>query len=208
MRIEGQRSYRMKTYAPPKESPFDEVEEQELAAELLGANNEEELEQFLGVLLSRAARAARGQLRPPAMRALGGLLKGAVHQILPGAGGRFGNLLDSAVTGQLAAGAPALLGLEAEGLSAEDREFTAARQLIRLGGTAAVQAAVGPSAGAPQVDAQQAMIRAVRVHAPGLMRSAAKQEHACGCGGSGSCSCHHRTGSWERRGRRIILHGV
>lgn len=198
----------MKTYTPRAESPFNEAEEQELAAELLGADSEQELEQFLGGLLSRAARAARGQLRPPVLRALGGLLKGAVHQIMPGAGGRFGNLLDSAATGQLAVGAPALLGLEAEGLSAEDREFTAARQLIRLGGSAAVQAAVGPTRGTPELIAQQAMIPAAREHAPGLVRSAPKQKHACGCGGSGGCSCHHPTGSWERRGRRIILHGV
>ena len=205
MRIGRQRSYRMKTYAPPAESPISEVEEQELAAELLGADNDQELEQFLGGLLCRAAG---GQLRPPVIRALGGLFKGAVHQILPAAGGRFGNLLKSSATGQLAAGAPALLGLEAEGLSPEDREFTAARQLVRLGGSAAVQAAAGSAAGAPGLVAQQAMISAAREHAPGLVRSAAKQDHACGCGGSGGCSCHHPTGSWERRGRRIILHGV
>lgn len=198
----------MKNYTPPAESPFSETEEQELAAELLGADSDQELDQFLGALLNRAAHAARSRLRPPVMRALGGLLKGAVHQILPGAGGRFVDLLGSAATGQLAVGAPALLGLEAEGLSAEDQEFTAARQLVRLGGSAAVQAAVGPVAGAPELVARQAMIPAVRVHAPGLVRSAAKQKHACGCGGTGGCSCHHRTGSWERRGRQVILHGI
>ena len=41
MRIGRQRSYRMKTYAPPAESPISEVEEQELAAELLGADNDQ-----------------------------------------------------------------------------------------------------------------------------------------------------------------------
>jgi len=202
----------MRTSTPPADSPFSEAEEQELAAELLGADNEEELDRFLGALLSRAARVARRQLRPSAIRTLGGLFKGAVYQILPGAGGRFSNLLASATAGQLAADAPAVLELEAEGLSAEDREFTAARQLVRLGGSAAVHAAIGPGTGAPELNAQQAMMRAVRVHAPGLMRSNAKQKHACSCGGSGRCSCHHRHGrsggSWERRGRQIILHGV
>ena len=201
----------MTTYTPHAESPFSEGEEQELAAELLGVTNDQELDQFLGGLLRRAASAVGGALRSPIGRALGGLAKGAVRKILPGTGRAFNNLFDSAASGQigqLGAGAGQLLGLEGEGLSAEDQEFNAARQLVRLAGTAAAEAAASPSTGAPADVAQRAMIQAARLHAPGLVRSAPQHQHS-GCGGAGTCSCRQTaTGSWERRGHNIILYGV
>lgn len=207
----------MTTYTPVAESPFDEGEEQELAAELLAANSDQELDQFLGGLLRRAASSVGGALRTPVGRALGGLAKGAVRKILPGAGRGFNNLVGSfggGQLGQLAAGAGRLLGLEGEGMSAEDQEFSAARQLVRLTGSAAAQAATSPSAGTHTDVARQAMIQAAQLHAPGLVRTAPSHQHSggCGCGGAGgTCSCHGTrggSGSWERRGRNIILHGV
>jgi hypothetical protein len=201
----------MRTYAPAAESPFSEVEEQELASELLAVNSGQELDQFLGGLLHRAASAVGGALRSPLGHALERLAKGAVRQILPSVGGGLNALFDSRATGQigqLAAGAGRVLGLEGEGLSAEDQEFAAATQLVRLAGAAAGQAAASPSTGTPEEVARQAMIQAARLHAPGLVRPASSHPHSCGCGG-GSCSCQIATaGSWERRGRHIILHGV
>ncbi len=196
----------MTTYTALAESPFSEDEEQELAAELLGVTSDQELDQFLGNLLHRAASVAGGALQSPLGRALGGWAKGAVRKILPGIGLDFNHLLDSAASGQigqLAAGAGRLLGMEFEGLSAEDQEFNAAQQLVRLAGTAAARAA-SSSIGSPKDVARQAMIEAARQHAPGLVRVAPQHPH---CGGGSTCSCRRNTaGSWERRGRHIILH--
>ena len=200
----------MRTYAPKGDSPFSEAEEQELAAELLGVTSDQELDQFLGRMLRRASSAAGGSLRPSVVRALGGLFKGAVHRILPGAGGRFERLVASAKagqTGQLAAGAAGLLGLEAEGLSAEDQEFTAARQLIRLGGSATAQAAANPATASSEQSARRAMVAAARTFAPGLVRPASHSTNSSSKRGQG-CTNRRITGAWERRGHRIILHGI
>jgi len=112
--------------------------------------------------------------------------------------------------GELASGAGELLGLEMEGLSAEDREFTAARQLVRLAGAAAAEAAANPVAQDPQAAAQQALAKAAQTHAPGLLRAQNNQSHhSCGCGSTGNCHCHSaESGHWVRRGNRIILHGL
>lgn len=203
----------MTTYTPHAGSPFSEVEEQELAAELLAVTNDQEMDQFIGGLLRRAASAVGGALRSPVGRVLGGLAKGAVRKILPGTGRAFNNLFDSVASGQigqLAAGAGQLLGLEGEGMSAEDQEFSAAQQLVRLAGSAAAQAAASPSTRAPADVARQAMIQAARLHAPGLVRTTSQHQHSGGCGGgAGTCSCQRTdAGSWERRGHHIILHGV
>jgi hypothetical protein len=200
----------MRTYAPRAESPFSEAEEQELAAELLGVTSDQELDQFLGRMLRRASTATGRKLRPSVVSALGGLFKRAVHRILPGAGGRFERLVASTragQTGQLSPGAVAMLGLEAEGLSAEDQEFTAAQQLIRLGGGAAAQAAASPATASSEQLARRAVVAAARTFAPGLVRPASHSTHSYSKRGQG-CTNRRITGAWERRGHRIILHGI
>src|SRR4029453_3752545 len=66
-----------------QESPLGEVEEMELAAELLEVSDEQELDQFLGKLISKAAGAAsglagaaRGFVPSPPGQAIAELLKG------------------------------------------------------------------------------------------------------------------------------------
>jgi hypothetical protein len=184
----------MTTYAP--RAPFSEGAEQELAAELLAVTNDQELDRFLGALLRLAASAVGGAFPAPVGRELGGLVKGAVLKALRDAGGLFNNVFASAPGGpiepQRATAAGRLLGLEREGLSPEDQEFTAARQLVRLAGAAAVLAAASPSTGTSAEVARQAMIQAARRHAPGLVRSAPQRQHSRGSGrgdGGGTCSC-------------------
>ena len=58
------------------EGPLSEVQEVELATELLEISNEQELEQFLGKLFRGASRAVGGFMRSGVGRALGGALKG------------------------------------------------------------------------------------------------------------------------------------
>jgi len=187
------------------ESPFNEDEETELAADLLAVNNEQELDHFLGNLLRRGAFVVGRRLRWPLLLQLGALVKGAVRKILPAAGRTFGGLIASGTggqLGQLAAGASQLLGMELEGMSGEDQEFAAAKQLVRLAGASVANAAADLSTNA----ARQAVLHAAQLHAPGLLRSARKPQD-CGCG-CGTCTGRRdSSGTWIRRGREFILQG-
>jgi uncharacterized protein (DUF697 family) len=165
---------------------FDEAEEMELAAELLGVTDEAELDQFLGKLLQSAGRNIGKFINSPIGRKVGGMLKNVARQALPTAGSALGGLaatgigaaagvpippqVGSAGGGQLATAAGSMFGLELEGLSLEDQEFEVARRFVRLAGHAVKHAtAVRPQAD-PQTAAQAALKAAARHHAPGLLR--------------------------------------
>ena len=118
-----------------------------LAAELLELSSERELDRFLGRLLRGAAPEAAGAgpagagpagAGPAGAGPAGAILKHATGQVLPRAGKPFGG------PGERPAdrvGAP--LGLELEGLSAQDREFELARRLVRFAGELAAAASTG-----------------------------------------------------------------
>ena len=59
---------------------FNENEQMELAAELLEITNEQEMDRFLGDLISRAGSAVGKFVSSPTGQALGGLLKGAAKK--------------------------------------------------------------------------------------------------------------------------------
>jgi len=194
------------THSAQIESPFSEDEETELAMDLLAVNDEQELDHFLGNLLQRGASAAGRRLPWALLLRLGGLVKGAVLKILPAVGRAFSGLIAfraGGPTGQLAANASRLLGMEVEGMSGEDQEFVAAKQLVRLAGTAAANAGGDASANA----AQQAVTHAAQYYAPGLLRSP-RHGQDCGCGcGTCTASCAS-SGTWVRQGREFILRGL
>lgn len=154
---------------------FNEMQEYELAAELLAVTNEQELDQFLGKVFRSAARAAGNFARSSAGRALGGILKNVARQALPVVGTALGNLVlpgvGGAVGGKLASMAGRALGLELEGLSAEDREFEVARRVVRLSAASARQLAAGPRNIAPTIAARRAFVTAARQVAPGVMNA-------------------------------------
>jgi hypothetical protein len=166
------------------DSPFSESEEMELAAELLDVRNEQELDHFLGSLISKAGKALGGFVKGPVGKALGGVLKQVAKTALPIAGKALGTLVGGpaggAIGGGLASTAGDLLGLELEGLSGEDREFEVARQFVRFAGSAASHAAELEHGGAhrphhhrhhhPRHRAHSAIMAAARRHAPGLLR--------------------------------------
>jgi len=158
------------------EGPFEEVEEMELATQLLEVTDEAELDQFIGNIFKKAASAVGRAIKSPIGQHLGGLVKGAIKKALPGVGAAIGGYLvpgaGAAVGSQLASRAGDWLGLELEGLSPEDQEFELAKQLVRLAGTAARHAVSAASAGAsPGNIARQALTKAARQYAPGLLRS-------------------------------------
>jgi hypothetical protein len=195
------------------ESPFSEAEEMELAAELLTISNEAELDQFLGKLFKKVGRAVGGVIKSPIGRALGGALKGVAKTALPMLGSAAGNFLlpgvGGAVGGKLASAAGRMFGLELEGLSYEDQEFEVAKQVVRLSGAAAQNAAQAPPSVPPQQAAQAALTTAAQQFAPGLLRPAASQTAVRPGGRPNGHGCSHKaTGRWIRRGKAIIIMGA
>jgi len=198
-------------YEGEGEGAFDEVEEMELAAELLEVSDEYELEQFLGGLLRKAKKAAGGFLKSGVGQQLGGLLKSAAKTALPA----VGNAIAPGIGGVVASGLGSAFGLELEGLSPQDQEFEEARRFVRMAGDAVKAAADAPPNASPQQAAQQAVIQAAQKHAPGLLRPASgnangngqsqvgRRPRPGGGGGGGG-----RGGRWVRQGNRIVLYGV
>lgn len=182
------------------ESPFSENEEMEMAAELLEVTSDEELEQFLGNVIKKAAGGARSFLRTSAGKQLGGMLKGVAKKALPmlgrAAGMYFGGPAGAAIGGKLGNMAGQVFGLELEGLAPDELEFEAARKFVRLAGDAAKKTvAAGPNIN-PANAVQNALMAASRKHAPGLYAKSKSDS---------SCS---RSGRWIRKGNKIILLGL
>jgi len=187
--------------AAPLESPFAEAQELELASELLGITNEQELEYFLGNLINTVGGAVGRLAASDTGRALGGILKGAAKQALPVVGRAVGQWISpdggGAIGANIASQAGRLFGLELEGLSAEDREFEIARQFVRFASAAAKQASVSPPTSLPFAAAKAAATAAARTYAPGLLPRLQGR----------SSLLWPRAGRWARRGRTIILYG-
>ncbi|BCQ26130.1 hypothetical protein NK8_43140 [Caballeronia sp. NK8] len=150
-----------------------EMQEMELAAELLAVSNEQEMEQFLGGLIKSVGRAATNFAKSSAGKALGGILRSAAKSALPIVGSALGNFVvpgaGGLIGGKLASMAGSALGLELEGLSNEDREFEVARRLVRIGQHATHHLASMPQQMPPARAARIAFLRAARQVAPGLL---------------------------------------
>ena len=189
--------------SPELESPLTEMQEMELASELLEVTGEQELEQFLSDVFSAVGQAAGNFIRSDTGQALGGILKdslsSAAKQALPVVGRAIGDVAGGYgdIGAQAGSAVGSLLGLELEGLSAEDREFETARQLVRFAGSAASQAAAAPRNVPPAGAAQTAARRAARIYAPGLLPRLQGR----------STRLWPRSGRWVRRGRTIVLFG-
>jgi hypothetical protein len=186
------------------ESPLEEFEEMEYAAELLSIQSEEELDQFLGKLIKRAGRGLSKIGR--VFRPLGGVLKGLAKKALPFVGGALGSFIPipgvgTALGTTLGSAVGNALEAEFEGMEPEDQEFEMAKRFVRVAGAATQQAASAGSDTDPQTAVKSAVIAAARQHVPSLgnaMRS--------GSGGAGSG--RRRSGRWIRRGGKILLLGV
>lgn len=156
------------------EEPLGEVEEMELAAELLAVNDEADFESFLRRLIRGASRGVRALARSPLGDQLGGLLKNAARKLVPVAGRALGGLVGgpagAALGSQLADVAARNFGLELEAMSQEDQEFELARGYVRFANDAVRQAARLPRHVPPAVAARTAVARAAHRHAPGLLR--------------------------------------
>jgi len=218
--IEGEFEYDQEFEATAEEFEFEtdaggnlgEVEEMELAAELLGVTNEMELDQFLGKLIRRAAKGVRKLARTPLGNQLGGLLKGAAKKLVPVAGQALGGLVGgpagAAIGGRVAAAASQALGLELEALSPEDREFEIARGYVRFASDAVKEAVRIPPRTPAAVAARAAVTRAAHRHAPGLVRRRRRGPHGAHYGPPTNGHPPQR-GHWVRVAPgKIVLYGL
>ena len=187
---------------PSRDGVFAELDELELAAELLEVGNEQELELFLGRLIRRAGRAIGKFARSRLGRAIGGVLKGIAKKALPIAAGALGSFVGGPVGASIGKGLATMagkaMGLELEGLSQEDREFEAARHFVRFAGEIVNNAVTKPSAANPFATAEAAAVAAARQYAPGLLRARP----------SAGVAARSGQGRWHRRGQRIIVFNV
>jgi hypothetical protein len=193
------------------ESTVNEALEMELASELLEISTEDELDHFLGKLISSVGRGIGKVVRSPIGRALGGVLKTVAKRALPIAGGALGSFVGGPVGGmigsKLASVAGQAFGLELEGMSNEDAEFEVARRFVRLASAAVNHANAAPVSSDPQKIAQSAVTAAARRYAPGLVRGNVLVPAAPDMG-AGQYGGTRRRGVWIRRGRKILLLGV
>lgn len=153
-----------------------ETQEMELAAELLEISNEEELEEFLGKLVSGAVRGIGKFAKSGIGKTLIGGLKGVARAALPVVGGALGSFVapgvGTAIGSQLGSMASKMFELELESMNEEEAEFEVARRVVRLSTAAARTAARAPQGAPPRAVAQAAILTAARRHAPGLARAA------------------------------------
>ena len=156
------------------ESPLSEVQETELAGELLEIQSEEELEQFLGNIFKGVAKSVGGFIKSPVGQALGGILKNVAKKALPVVGGALGSFVapgvGTAIGSKLGSMASGLFELELEGMDPEQAEFEVARRMVRLAASAAQHAATAPPRAPARQVARTAFVQAARQHAPGALR--------------------------------------
>jgi uncharacterized protein (DUF697 family) len=192
---------------------FGELEQMELASEMLEISSEAELDRFLGDVIQRAGQAVGKFVGSPEGQALGGVLKGAARQVLPevlpavgsAVGSYFGGPTGAKWGGRVGSAAGKLFGLELEGLSAEDQEFELARRYVSFAGEAVKNLALAPSGSDPRTAASTAAALAAQTHAPGLLQPRG-QTGAESPAASRLPSGH--SGRWMRRGNKIVLYGI
>lgn len=174
---------------PREEGELSEADELEMAAELMSASSEAEVDEFLGKLIKRAARGVGKAVHAATGRSLGGMLKGLARSALPvvskAVGGMVGGPFGAMLTGAATDAATKAFGLELEGMSAEDSEFEVTRRFVRFANSAARRAV---NAG-PRQHPKAAIIAAASRYAPGLLRAGGggyqhqhhHHHHGCSC---------------------------
>lgn len=199
---------------------LNEVEELELATELLAVSNEAELDQFIGKLFKKAWRGIRkvGSTVGKLARPFAGVLKGVAKKALPFVGGALGSMIPipgvgTAVGSALGSAVGNALEAELEGLSPEDREFEMARRFVRL----ATRASKRLAQTAPASDPRAAIVGAIKgaldqrraEPGPATQDEYAFEEEATPAATAAPLGpTSGRSGRWVRRGNKIILMGV
>ncbi|MCB0573831.1 MAG: hypothetical protein KDC61_04610 [Saprospiraceae bacterium] len=190
------------------ESPLSELNELELATELLGVTNEAQMDEFMHKLVKKSGPVAREAMK---RRPFWNFLRRGLGKLVPIAGrvvgGLIGGPLGARIGGKIGTGAARLFRLELEGLSPEDQEFELARAYVNFASNAAQKAALNHRKGMdPKKAVQKALAEAASIHAPGLLETNTNElggmEPRHGSTGSSSIPAQ---GTWFRRGDRIYL---
>lgn len=140
----------------------------ELAAELVDVVNEGEFRRFLGRLVAETAHAGGRPLPGATARPLLAILRQTAERTLPTLTLALGEEPRAGAATPTAQTASRVFGLEAEGMSAEDRDFEIARQFVRFAQAAVTHASTGYAAD-PAGAAADAVARAGREFAPGFI---------------------------------------
>jgi hypothetical protein len=211
-------------YAAPQ-ALLSEAEEMELAMELLGVSNEDEMEQFLGKMFRGIGRGLKSVGRfvgRKVLPALGGVLKGLAKKALPFVGGALGSLIPipgvgTALGTALGSAVSKALELEFGEFESEEAELEVARRFVRIAATTAHQASGAPPNANPDAVVRNALLAAVRAHVPAFAANEAElmaeAEAEMGYEGAYEQAYENETsgaisGRWVRRGQQIVLQGA
>ena len=153
---------------------LSEAEEMELAMELLGVSNEDEMEQFLGKLFKRIGgglKKAGRFLRKKVLPKIGGALKGLAKKALPFVGGALGSFIPipgvgTALGSALGSAVSKALEMEFGELESDEAELEVARRLVRIAATTAQHASAAAPDAPPDASLRDALLAAVRAHLP------------------------------------------
>src|SRR5262245_25068875 len=193
------------SFSTELESPFSEVEEMELAVELLGMTSEAELEQFLGNFFKKAWQG----IKTVGSKVLRPLVKTVLPIAAKAAGTFFGGPAGGAIAGKLGSLVSKALEAETAGVSPQDRALEKSRQFVRMAGTAARAAALAPPGANPVAVAQRVLANAAQQKltggTPGASPAAARSRGRCGHPGNCTCGQSGQSGRWVRRGRDIVI---
>lgn len=185
-----------------------EQEELDLAAELLTVSNDRELDQFLGGVFKKL----KGAIVPALTNYIKPLAKKLIPLAATAAGGFFGGPVGAKIGGKLGSLATNLFEVDFESMDPETQDFEVAKSFVRFASAAAKNAATSAdSGGDPRKIAKNAIVRAARSHAPGLLadRGVGTGSGSAGAGiPTGVRRCRPQTGRWIRRSGRIVLLGV
>ncbi len=183
---------------------ISEEDEIDLANELLAVSDDRELDQFLGGLL----RKARGAIGPALKKYLKPLAKKLIPIAGTALGGFFGGPAGAALGGKLGSFATTLFEVDFESMDSEAQDMEVARNFVRFATAAANNAASASRTDDPNAAARNAIVRAAKTHAPGLLRGR-RGAVAGGNGGGVTSPCTRDSGRWIRRDDgRIVLLGV
>jgi peptidoglycan hydrolase-like protein with peptidoglycan-binding domain len=195
----------------PADEPPEEMEEFAQAAELMAVTNEQELDHFLGDLISDIGKAASGYAGSAASQTMGGILKSTAKQVLPVLSRVLSG--DGSILGGTGIGRPFMadgdnvFGQELGEMSHEEREFEHARRYVKFARHAVKRATEADPDLPPAEQAKAAVIEAAKQFAPGLTDAA--QAIVTGAEPPVVHQQHHRqSGKWFRKGKDIVLQGL
>ena len=220
MNYEYQETYE---FQPEFEYEFEgeqnhEMHENELAHELMGIQNEQELEYFLGNLLKKAWSGAKALYNSPLGQkaksmAISGL-KSFGKQALPGLGsalgGRFFGPTGARIGGQLGNMAVQGLGLEFENSNPSTRRFEGSKRFVRIARIAAKRIVAHAQSGRPltQKIVRNIILQSARPWFPNFPAPSAGRGAGYQASGYPSNPGRQGRGTWYRQGNQIIIQGL